>query len=114
VELVVLVVLLGAGAVAALLAYRRFQRGSAGPAPTVASTPAERAARHARQTEVETRGEELLERRVSLDSKRGTLGGDNTLYDALDELQKRRQEGQISEVEFEREKVRLLSGPERS
>jgi hypothetical protein len=67
-------------------------------------------ARHARHQQLDERGAELLQRRVDLDMRRGTLGGNTELYDALEQLESRLRAGDIGEDEYEREKVRLLGG----
>ena len=64
----------------------------------------------ARQKLLEERGSELIERRVELDARRGTLGGDAELLHKLELLEERRRKGEISEEAFEREKTRLLGG----
>jgi hypothetical protein len=82
-------------------------------APPRAGTvqPREDAAhREARHHAVDELGTELIERRVELDSTRGTLGGDRALLEALDRLEERRRKGEISDDEFEAEKIRLLGG----
>lgn len=108
---VILAIIVAALLLAALAAWFA-RRGTVPPpvAPTVATTEEDPAARQMRQQSAEAKGSELLERRVDLDAKRGTLGGDVGLYDALDRLEQRRQRGEISEQAFEDEKVRLLSG----
>jgi uncharacterized membrane protein len=68
------------------------------------------AEREARHQAVDELGTELIERRVELDSRRGTLGGDRDLLEALDRLEERRRNGEISDEQFEAEKVRLLGG----
>jgi uncharacterized membrane protein len=75
--------------------------------PERGEDPAER---HARQQALDERGTELLQRRVDLDMRRGTLGGNTEVYQAFEELESRLRAGEISEDEFEREKVRLLGG----
>lgn len=55
-------------------------------------------------------GDELLARRIALDSRRGTLAGNSELDDALVRLEEKARNGEISESEFEAEKVRLLGG----
>jgi uncharacterized membrane protein len=67
-------------------------------------------ARRELEQAVDARGSELIERRVELDARRGTLGGDVGLERALDELYKRLEAGEISEQDFEAQKVRLLGG----
>jgi hypothetical protein len=69
----------------------------------------ESAAEHdTRMQALEDRGTELLERRVELDVRRGALGGQTRIHDAFVELEQRLRAGEISEEEFEREKVQLL------
>lgn len=79
------------------------------PAPPAADGEEARARRE-RQEALDTRGSQLIERRVELDARRGTLGGDVDLERSLDELYQRLEAGEISEQEFEAEKVRLLGG----
>ncbi len=67
----------------------------------------ERAARHA---VVEAHGTELIERRVDLDTRRGTLGGDTSLDDAFTRLQERLERRDITEEQFERAKIHLFGG----
>lgn len=67
-------------------------------------------ARHAVHQMLDERGTELLRRRVDLDLRRGTLGGNTEVYEAFEALEARLRAGDISEDEFEREKVRLLGG----
>jgi hypothetical protein len=59
---------------------------------------------------LDARGQELLERRIELDSVRGPLMGNSAVYDAFIELEERLRSGEIDEEEFEREKLRLLGG----
>jgi hypothetical protein len=68
------------------------------------------AARRARQAVLEPIEQELLDRRIELDAKRGTLAGDSAVYDAFVELEHRLRSGEIGEDEFEAEKLRLLGG----
>jgi len=79
------------------------------PAPSP-SPPEDQAERRARQRAVNERGTELLERRVELDARRGALEGDFGLSEALDRLDERRRRGNISEEDYEAEKIRLLGG----
>lgn len=72
-----------------------------------AEEPAERRSRQAALAPIENA---LLQRRVDLDARRGMLGGDSDLLEELDELERRRAAGGISEADFEAEKVRLLGG----
>lgn len=64
--------------------------------------------RRARQQELNERGQELLERRVELDARRGTLLGHSDVYAKFEDLEDRLRSGEISEDEFEAEKIRLL------
>jgi hypothetical protein len=59
---------------------------------------------------LEDLGDDLLQRRVELDSRRGTLAGQTDLFDELEKLDQRFRLGEISEDEFEAEKFRILSG----
>lgn len=63
-----------------------------------------------RRRALEGQEDELLHRRVQLDSRRGMLGGDSQLFDALETLEQRYQAGEIDEDRFEAEKIRLLGG----
>jgi len=71
---------------------------------------AETSAREARHAVVEAHGTELIERRVDLDARRGTLGGDTSLDDAFTRLQERFERGDITEEQFEHAKIRLFGG----
>jgi len=71
---------------------------------------AETAARAARHAVVEAHGTELIERRVDLDARRGTLGGDTSLDDAFTRLQERLESGDITEEQFEHAKIHLFGG----
>jgi hypothetical protein len=66
--------------------------------------------RQARHDVLDERGSELLKRRVDLDMRRGTLGGNTEVYEAFEQLESNLRAGKISEDEFEREKIRLLGG----
>jgi hypothetical protein len=102
----VLLFLLFAGFLAAV-ALRR-QRP---PPPVPAAEPEEQdASTIARHELLEQRGTELLQRRVDLDARRGTLGGNTEVYEAFERLEADLRAGTISESEFEQEKVRLLGG----
>ncbi|MGH2448264.1 MAG: hypothetical protein ACRDFS_06645 [Chloroflexota bacterium] len=81
-------------------------RRAAPAAPGVAESP-NRVQEH---EALDRKGSELLRRRAQLDTRRGPLGGDGELYEALDQLTARREQGQISEQEYEAEKLRLLGG----
>jgi hypothetical protein len=97
--------------VAALVLAIVLRRPQTGVPPTFpAEEGTESIARRQRQEVLDTRGSELIERRVELDARRGTLGGDAGLERALDELYHRLEAGEIGEQEFEVEKVRLLGG----
>jgi uncharacterized membrane protein len=104
VAVIVLIVVIGF----AVLALRR--RHPYPPATIAAEPEEDPAAREARHRAIDVRGSELLERRVELDARRGTLAGDAEVDDAFDRLEERLRSGEISEAEFEVEKVRLLSG----
>jgi hypothetical protein len=58
----------------------------------------------------EERGTELLDRRIALDDRRGPLQGNAWIDDAMAALEQRRDRGEISESEFESEKIKLLGG----
>ncbi len=94
----------------AVLAVRRPHQTAQVSAPPPAPLEDELEARRARRRVLQEQEDELLDRRVQLDQRRGTLGGDMQLYDALDRLEQRFEAGDISEDEFESEKVRLLGG----
>lgn len=103
---VFLLVLLGAGIGLILL-----RRARSVPTTAVEETrrvdPLADAARHRR---IEEQGSELLERRVDLDARRGTLAGDSGVYEAFDRLEAEFRAGIISEGEFEAGKIRILGG----
>ncbi|HEX6506692.1 MAG TPA: hypothetical protein VF221_03580 [Chloroflexota bacterium] len=106
VAVIVVVLVLAAGV--AVIALRRSRTA---PPPPIAVEPEEDpAVREARHHAIDEQGSELLERRVELDTRRGTLAGDDEVNDAFDELLKRLRSGEITEEQFEGEKVRLLSG----
>jgi hypothetical protein len=65
--------------------------------------------RRERQNAAEEIGTELIQRRVALDGRRGPLAGDTLLLDEFERLEQRLHAGEISEDEFEAEKIRLLS-----
>lgn len=71
---------------------------------------AETSARAARHAVVDAHGTELIERRVDLDARRGTLGGDTSLDDAFTRLQERFTCGEITEEQFEHAKLHLFGG----
>lgn len=100
-------VILVALVAAAVLTRRSAQPESNESQPAPEIDPEER--RRQRQAAVD-RGDDLLDRRVELDSRRGTLGGNVLLDDALQELAARHERGEISDAEFEVEKTRLLGG----
>lgn len=101
----VLIVILAAGVLAVAM-YRR----PAPPAqpPTSSRPPAPDLA--AEREQAETVGAELLSRRVQLDARRGALQGDATIDEEFDRLLEQLNSGEISEEQFEREKIRLLGG----
>lgn len=106
--LALLIAILILGLALALVVARRRRRV---PAPAVEPMPAENGAeREARHEFIEQRGTELLERRVDLDARRGTLTGDSGVNDAFDRLERRFRAGEISEDEFEEGKIRILGG----
>lgn len=108
--LVVLVVCVLVVLVAAVVVvYWRRPRPVLPPAPTVRQEE-DQSARRSRKQAADQLGSALIERRLQLDSRRGTLQGDAALDDAFDRLQERLQRGEISEEEFEAEKIRLLGG----
>jgi len=86
--------------------------GAAPPVDDIAAEDLEEepAERRSRQAALEPIENALLQRRVDLDARRGMLGGDSDLLEALDELERRRVAGEMSEAAFEAEKVRLLGG----
>jgi hypothetical protein len=49
-----------------------------------------------------------LERRAELDARRGALGGQSEIFDAFEKLEQRLRAGEITEDEFEAEKIHLL------
>ncbi|MGI8827806.1 MAG: hypothetical protein ACR2JC_19670 [Chloroflexota bacterium] len=64
--------------------------------------------RKKRHESIEAQGEQLIERRVELDLRRGTLGGYTDINDAFTLLEERLRAGDISDEKFEKEKIRLL------
>lgn len=64
----------------------------------------------AEREQAESIGTELLSRRVQLDARRGALQGDTAIEGEFDRLLQKLQSGEISEEQFEREKIRLLGG----
>lgn len=106
--LALVVVLVLALVTAAILLLRR-RRPEPIPVPEAPPQidPAAEAARH---KAIDERGSELLERRVDLDARRGTLTGDSAVYDAFDRLEAQFRAGEITEDEFEARKVRILGG----
>jgi hypothetical protein len=71
--------------------------------PPIADLTAER-------EQAESVGAELLSRRVELDARRGALQGDASIEREFDRLFEQLQSGEISEEQFEQEKIRLLGG----
>lgn len=104
--LVVIFLLIAGGGT--LLLSRRLEREVA-PAK-LDSEDEDSLPRHVRESQLQAHGTELLTRRIALDGRRGTLGGDDRVYDAFERLLHRRNAAEISEEEFETEKVRLLEG----
>lgn len=103
---VVAIVLVAAFAVVWVL---RRRPAPAPPPPPV--PPAEDAsAREARHRSIDRRGSELLDRRVELDGRRGTLAGHGEVEDEFDRLEASYRAGEISEEQFEAAKIRLLGG----
>jgi predicted Zn-dependent peptidase len=99
--------ILGAGS---WLLLRAWSRPPATPAAESEEREPAPEPRHARRQEIEELGTELIQRRMALDARRGPLGGNTDLDEALGRLEDRFRAGEISEQEFEREKVRLLGG----
>jgi uncharacterized membrane protein len=64
----------------------------------------------AEREQAESIGADLLSRRVQLDARRGALGGDAGIDAEFDRLQEKLHSGEISEAQFEQEKIRLLGG----
>jgi|SRR5579875_3798624 len=62
------------------------------------------------QHRLEAQEDELIERRIQLDARRGPLAGDADVLARLDELDARRTRGEITEQQYEAEKLRLLGG----
>ena len=89
-----------------VLARRRREPAPPPPAPEARE---DLAAREARHRLVDERGSELIERRVELDARRGTLGSYVDVNEQFTRLEERFKAGQISEDEFEAEKIRLLT-----
>lgn len=105
--LVIALILLSAVVIAAVLLR---SRSSALPAHAYEASEANLGERQQRQQAVESLGRDLLDRRIALDARRGTLQGNAALDEELDDLERRRRAGEISEDEFERRKIRLLGG----
>ena len=97
------------GVVLSVVAWQRRQ-GATNQVPPWVAKQGDTASRKARQEAATAQGTELVERRVELDSRRGTLGGNEALDRALEDLERRLQVGEITADDFEREKVRLLGG----
>jgi hypothetical protein len=105
----IIVVFLALAAVAGYYALRR--QPARFPQPVIKTEEQEDlAARRARQAALEPIESELLERRMELDAKRGPLAGDSAVYDAFVELEEKLRSGQITEEEFEAQKVTILGG----
>lgn len=105
--LVLVVFLLFAG-VLTVFVLRRPGEPLPPPLPSAAEEDPE--ARRTRQRMLDERETELIERRIELDARRGPLGGNNQVYEAFEELEQRLRSGELSEEEFEAEKIRLLGG----
>jgi hypothetical protein len=108
VAFILVIALIILGMAVALVVFRR--RRVALPVPVETEPQDDSATRAARHQVVEQRGAELLERRVDLDSRRGTLTGDSAIYDAFDRLEHKYRAGEISEDEFEAGKIEILGG----
>jgi hypothetical protein len=104
----ILLVVVILGLAIAVVVFRR--RRVTPPAPVETEPIESMAAREARHQVIELRGTELLERRVELDARRGTLTGDTSVDDALIRLELRFHAGEISEDEFEARKIKILGG----
>jgi hypothetical protein len=104
---IVVVLVLALGTAAILLLRRRRPVPLPVPEAPPKVDPAAEAARH---KAIDERGSALLERRVDLDARRGTLTGDSAVYDAFDRLEAQFRAGQISEDEFEARKILILGG----
>lgn len=105
---VVIMVLLLLAAGMAGFALRR--QPPVAPPPVVEPDDMELDALRTRQRILDARGSELLERRAELDARRGTLGGDTAVAEAFEELERRLNCDEISEEQFEVEKIRILGG----
>ena len=106
--LVVLAIVLASGVGIAVVLRKRARTPTATVVPT---EPAEdQSVREARHRAVDKLGSELLDRRVELDGRRGTLTGDAEVYAAFDDLERQFLAGTISEDEFEAAKIRILGG----
>jgi len=99
-----------AALVAGVVLHVARHRGAAPGEQTGAQEPTPDRERESRERAVEQRGAELLERRIELDSRRGMLGGRDDIEAELERLENRMQAGEITEEDFEREKIRLLEG----
>lgn len=105
--IIVLVVVLLAFTMGAVLWLARPGSPPAGPpSPAPQTQPGDEAQQRAAQAH----GTELLERRIALDGRRGPLQGDYELDSRLEQLEDQVRRGEISEEDFEAEKIRLLGG----
>jgi uncharacterized membrane protein len=96
---------------ATVIALYLWRRDEPMPPAEVSPLPTESAAdRAARLHTLEDRGTKLLERRTELDARRGALGGQSEIFDAFEKLEQRLRAGEITEDEFEAEKIHLLGG----
>ncbi|GAC1326404.1 MAG: hypothetical protein NVS2B16_06900 [Chloroflexota bacterium] len=94
-------------AVSVILSLRR--RPAAEQVEAAPAGEADRVAREERRHMADERGSELIQRRIDLDTRRGTLGSYFDVNDAFTRLEQRFKDGEISEEEFEAEKVQLLT-----
>lgn len=105
---VLVVIVLALAAVLAVYLVR--SRDTVPQAIRLQEPPEDWEARRARQQAIDIQGSELLQRRIDLDAKRGTLGGDAGIDHAFKGLEERLRSGEIDEQQFELEKIKLLGG----
>lgn len=106
VAFVVVLLILCVAVVAALLYRSRRQASASEPIQNVLVEPTDPVERE----RAETVGSQLLARRVELDARRGALGGDAGIEEEFEGLLQKFAAHEISEEQFEREKIRLLGG----
>ena len=96
--------------VVAIVVFLARTHGTRAPTPPAIAPARDAAADDETRRALREHEDELLERRIELDARRGTLMGESQIEDAFVELEDRLRAGEIDEDEFERQKVRLLGG----